>query len=76
MAASLAAAAVRRHPVEVARGRPAVPGKAFGHCAANLLRAVDGHERGHAAAEATARHRAPNYPSGYCCVSSINDRLR
>ena len=73
MAASLAAA-VRRHPVEVT-GRPAVPGKAFGHCAANLLRLVDGHERDHAAAEATARHRAPDCPSG-CRVSSINDRLR
>ena len=44
-AQALAAAAARRHPVEVARGWPAVPGEAFGHRAANLLRAVGGHLR-------------------------------
>ena len=51
-----AAAASRRHPVEVARGWPAVPGEAFGHRAANLVRAVGGHERDHATAEAAAGH--------------------
>src|SRR5271165_4718778 len=36
----------------IATGWPAVPGEAFGHRAANLLRAVGGHERDHAAAAA------------------------